>query len=361
MSQPKLEGFDTAIVDVDSLIYSITWVMPNARTAEKTLINSVEQIIEDMEVEDAYVFVKGKDNFRFNVDIDYKANRRKMVDPEIQDRVEELYAFAQSEFISADGGEADDYCSIYAYQALEEGRRPVVAHIDKDLNMIPGWHWNFKKKNLYYTSPQDSFVFMSRQLLTGDAADNIPGLKGVGDVTAGQFLQNKFLHEMKDRILEKWRTHTTGGKIQWPNWEDRFFKSANCLILRESLEELRPFTKDEVLKKMTWNLTEERFMVGITENEDLAVNNGKTTPYSLKKDPDKSYVKAPKECETSVIGSTVKPSNLKKTTDSSTVSTQSSPASTTSAKSPSTSTRKRKGLVARTGEPTRRAQKNSTS
>jgi hypothetical protein len=186
---------------------------------------------------------------------------------------------------------------------MEEGLKPVVCHIDKDLNMIPGWHWNFKKKELYYTSPQDSFVFMSLQLLTGDAADNIPGIWGIGPNKAENILQNKFLHEFKDRILTQWRDINLNnkgqpqiGSVRYKDWENRFYKSANCLIIRESLDELRELSKEEIQHKMSWNATHERYMKGITFNEALIANSislrlsdlktGKVIPDEVKECPE---------------------------------------------------------------------------
>jgi len=267
-------NFDLALIDLDSHIYSIAWVNDDVSYCRKVLMQNVEKMIEDLEVPEAYVFIKGKSNFRYLVDPEYKANRKKIMDPEIAYRIDQLYDYAKTEFIEADGGEADDYCCIYAHQALAEGKMPVVVHIDKDLNMIPGWHYNPKKgtkDGLYFTSAQDSFVFMSKQILTGDSADNIPGIRGTGPVGAQKGLQNKYLHEFRDRIRELWRQG--GEKSGFPDWEDRMYKSFNCLLLRESMDEMRPLTREELDKKMSWTATEERYMAGITENTAMIANS----------------------------------------------------------------------------------------
>jgi len=351
--------FDVALIDVDSLIYSITWVHANERAAQKALVGKVEEIIEDVSASDAYVFVKGKNNFRYDVDPFYKANRINKTDPEMTDRINRLYEFAQEEFICSDGGEADDYCSIFAYEIIEQDKVPIVCHIDKDLNMIPGWHWNYKTKKLYFTSPQDSFVAMSRQLLTGDYNDHIPGLKGIGDVTASKILKNRFLHQMKDRILSYWEEHSLTNKDgHGPEWRTRFFKSANCLLLRETMEELRELTEEEILKKMSWSVTEERYMPGITENMDMIASNHKTSIYSAKKEIQK---KCPKALELATGSGTEVTSIQTTTTDSSTESTPSSPVSTTSERKASTSTRKPKGSAPVIGKTTRRPRNTSPS
>jgi len=261
--------FDLALIDADSLMYMIAWTNINQRTAEKGLDTFLEKIIVETEVPEAHVFIKGDDNFRYKVDPEYKANRKSSMDPEVLDRVELLYSYARKHFIQSHGGEADDFCSIYSYQSLEEGKLPVVCHIDKDLNMIPGWHYNFKKKEFYYVSPEESFTFMCRQLLSGDmSSDNIPGLKGVGDSTAGKILHNTRLSGMKDAIIKEW---TVGPRAI--NGDDdktifntpekryqRFLDSANCLILRETLKEIRPLTEAEILRKMEWKIPETDYL-----------------------------------------------------------------------------------------------------
>jgi 5'-3' exonuclease len=253
--------FDLAIIDADSLMYLIAWTTINQKQGEKGLDQYIDRIITETDVSEALVFIKGDDNFRYKIDPEYKANRKSSMDPEVLDRVELLYSYARKHYIQAHGGEADDLCSIYSYQALEEGKLPVVCHIDKDLNMIPGWHYNFKKKEFYYISPEESFTFMCRQLLSGDmSADNIPGLKGVGDATAAKLLHNRRLSQMKDEIIHEWSL--PGRAINGDDDKSiyntpekrykRFLDSANCLILRETEEEMRPLTEAEILRKMEW-------------------------------------------------------------------------------------------------------------
>jgi hypothetical protein len=80
------------------------------------------------------------------------------------------------------GFEADDALGIYADQDA------ILSHIDKDMNMIEGWHYNHVTEEAYYVPAglgEVSMVegkvvgrglkFFYLQLLTGDAIDNIPG------------------------------------------------------------------------------------------------------------------------------------------------------------------------------------------
>lgn len=61
----------------------------------------------------------------------------------------------------------------------------VICSRDKDLNMIPGWHYIWecgKQKEQYWFQDELSAIrCFYKQLLTGDSTDNILGLYGVGN------------------------------------------------------------------------------------------------------------------------------------------------------------------------------------
>ena len=81
------------------------------------------------------------------------------------------------------GMEADDAISIEQYSSDPEST--VICSRDKDLNMVPGWHYSWgaglqKEKLMWYQDEIGGLKSFYKQLLTGDAVDNIPGLFGVG-------------------------------------------------------------------------------------------------------------------------------------------------------------------------------------
>lgn len=69
------------------------------------------------------------------------------------------------------GQEADDALAI---GAVQHGHG--IATIDKDLDGVPGWHYNWKQERTYWVTEDEANRFFYTQLLTGDATDNIPGL-----------------------------------------------------------------------------------------------------------------------------------------------------------------------------------------
>lgn len=83
------------------------------------------------------------------------------------------------------GMEADDALGIEQCRResaqLEPGNS-VICSVDKDLDMIPGYHYNELKseRGNYFISELDGLRNFYTQLLTGDSTDNIPGLYFVG-------------------------------------------------------------------------------------------------------------------------------------------------------------------------------------
>jgi DNA polymerase-1 len=87
------------------------------------------------------------------------------------------------------GREADDECSILARKHLGEERPYVVATIDKDLDQIPGEHYNYMKQVFYAQSESEAERFFLEQCVSGDATDGIPGCYKSGPVRAAKLVQ----------------------------------------------------------------------------------------------------------------------------------------------------------------------------
>ena len=91
------------------------------------------------------------------------------------------------------GIEADDACGIEQFStAVANGIggekdcwTTIICSRDKDLKMIPGWHYSWQcgkqQEKKWFVSEEDGIRFFYKQLLTGDATDNILGLYRVGE------------------------------------------------------------------------------------------------------------------------------------------------------------------------------------
>ena len=87
--------------------------------------------------------------------------------------------------ILVEGWEADDQVSIDSRAYFS----PVIATIDKDLDQIPGRHYDYLKKTFYTVDEEEAMWMFYRQILSGDNVDNIPGLPRVGMKTAQKWLE----------------------------------------------------------------------------------------------------------------------------------------------------------------------------
>lgn len=78
------------------------------------------------------------------------------------------------------GIEADDSIGI----DITNDPDGVICTIDKDLNMLPGRHYDWNK-NLKYNVPEpEAQRWFLTQLLMGDSTDNVPGIPGLGETKA---------------------------------------------------------------------------------------------------------------------------------------------------------------------------------
>jgi len=124
---------------------------------------------------------------RFATSITYKGNRDTSRKPlfieEMKEFVYRCYPCVQ---VTSHSMEADDYVSIFAHK-YEAGATCVVG-ADKDLDQIRGKHYNFLKDRAYNLTVEQADRFFFEQLLTGDQADNIPGIFSIGPKRAVSYL-----------------------------------------------------------------------------------------------------------------------------------------------------------------------------
>lgn len=152
--------------------------------------SSIEGILDSCEYfgPDYKLFLtaEGGNNFRNEVATikEYKGNRKDAKKPHWYTEIREYLVDRWGAEV-VDGQEADDAIGIAAWSMYEEAPDSfVIASIDKDLDMIPGTHFNWVKNEFYYVNDLDAMRNFYMQLLTGDTTDNIPGIKGIGPVKA---------------------------------------------------------------------------------------------------------------------------------------------------------------------------------
>ena len=130
------------------------------------------------------MFITGKGNFRYDVQCTYKQNRSGKPKPEHLPGLRDYLVSAYSAKVSS-GQEADD---DIATRATELGPEAVIASIDKDFLQVPCWHYNLNRGTMVSVDEATGLRFFYGQILSGDAADNVFGIKGVGPVKSAKML-----------------------------------------------------------------------------------------------------------------------------------------------------------------------------
>lgn len=136
------------------------------------------------------VYVKGNGvNYRdtlYTVQT-YKGNRKTVKPYYYDDMVD--YLVKQWDAIKVDGKEVDDQVALDAFEASKPA---VICSPDKDLDQIPGLHWNYIKSVQYEVAPIEAEMFFWEQMLSGDNADNIMGAWKVGPATAQKLVKQYY-------------------------------------------------------------------------------------------------------------------------------------------------------------------------
>lgn len=132
-------------------------------------------------------------NWRKMLDKDYKAHR-----PELsyKDSLPLAYDYIKDKWkaVYEKCMEADDLLPRYGDIELDKQKddpkrlSPIYCNIDKDLDQLPGKHYNYKTKETYVVTEREAYAKFLELLMCGDSADNIIGLKGIGPKKARLFI-----------------------------------------------------------------------------------------------------------------------------------------------------------------------------
>jgi 5'-3' exonuclease len=235
--------FDKCFIDADSIIFKIAVTSDSITQAKSAFDKALDTIMRDTQSTKGYVAVKGIGNFRYQIAEDYKGNRKnaKPMEPKVIEIRQKLTEYAwETGCFKSDDCEADDIVSIWAQEAFDAGESYVIAHIDKDIDMVPGWHYGFNKKVTYFIDGDTGHYKMCIQMLTGDSTDHIMGIKGIGPKKAEKILLNVPTSDMLRVVGETWRDHHPR------DWEDKLEVCWNLLYMRRDWNGFRRLTLEEI-------------------------------------------------------------------------------------------------------------------
>lgn len=216
------------LVDSDSLLYRAGFVA-NEEGQEALAKWQLDEIIKGLYAtfpgNDFKFYISGSDNFRYSIYPEYKGNRADTKRPTHLGALREHIVREYGANVS-DGIEADDQVSIDAY-----GQDVVIAHIDKDLDLIPGCHYNYTKNIEYDVDELGAHRNFYKQLIMGDKADNIPGYDGKMRPKVPKFLLPA-MEDLLDCACPEAMLDIVAGYYQ-EDWK-RLDLSARCLWLLRS-------------------------------------------------------------------------------------------------------------------------------
>lgn len=148
----------------------------NALQVTKSTLNEVfDKFWPDSKTWQGQIYLTGKGNFRDLIEADrgYKDNRDPSHRPKHYRAIKQ-YLIDKYKAIVVNGEEADDAIGRAAYSMPVD--RYVIISNDKDLDQLSGFHYDWTKRSLYYVNDEDAAKMFYRQLLAGDATDNIKGV-----------------------------------------------------------------------------------------------------------------------------------------------------------------------------------------
>lgn len=162
----------------------------------------LQQVLDDIEFTEYRIYLSGKNNFREKVAtlIPYKGNRINTSRPIHYDFIKQTIIDKYGAK-TVDGIEADDALSITQWDHIKKPRGwdTIICTQDKDLKMVPGWHYNPTSREIYQMHSIDARLWFYIQLMIGDATDNIPGIYRVGERTARKLLDG--MEHYSDTLL----------------------------------------------------------------------------------------------------------------------------------------------------------------
>jgi len=198
------------LVDGHGFIFRAFYASPNLTTSENTPIGAinafVQMIFKLLEAHNikriAVALDSGKSSHRCGIYEKYKGTR-KSPPPELVTQFtimrEALDAFG-IKYVEQEGTEADDIIASYTKFGIENGYQVTIVSSDKDLLQLLNISENvsiFDPAKDHYINREDvvhKFGIHPGQIadflgLVGDVSDNVPGVKGIGQKTASNLLQ----------------------------------------------------------------------------------------------------------------------------------------------------------------------------
>jgi DNA polymerase-1 len=173
-----------ALIDADLIAYRCAATCESDSDSGVALLRCndlTERIIDRVGATDFSLYLSGSGNFRKEIDPEYKAHRKDKPRPKWLQACRE---FLVSEWKAkvTDGIEADDAMGI------AQREDTYICSLDKDMLQVPGMHYNWVRDEEAYVTEREGIKSFWTQMIVGDVADNVFGIRGLGPVKAARIL-----------------------------------------------------------------------------------------------------------------------------------------------------------------------------
>ena len=218
------------LIDADLLIYKAGFAAQSSNDDPplehslgnvKKMVKGIEDKMSDYFTIDGktlFLSPDGRENFRYKVaqTLPYKGNRTAPKPKhfnEMKDYIKMKYPH-----VVAVEEEADD---AIGKESTRLDGDCVIVSADKDLRMLPGWHWEMNDTEHPFFATDFGYLMLQKrkgkrlqligtgemwfyaQTLLGDKADNIPGVKGMGDKKVFELLHDaKSKAQLVERVIK---------------------------------------------------------------------------------------------------------------------------------------------------------------
>ena len=237
------------LVDGSGFIFRAFHGLPPMTRPDGTPVNAVYgfttmlmKLLDDTDADHvAVIFDAGRKSFRNELYPDYKAHRPPAPEelvPQFPLIRQAVHAFNVPS-VEMEGFEADDLIATYTAQSLAAGAKVTIVSSDKDLMQLVGERVEMldtlKNRTIGVAEVAEKFgVAPDRvvdvQALCGDAADNVPGVPGIGVKTAAQLIGE---YGDLDTLLAR------AGEIRQPKRRETLLANADAARLSRDLVRLR--------------------------------------------------------------------------------------------------------------------------
>jgi len=226
-----LPGIHSRVEGEDYQLWSERKLEPveNALHNVNVQVNKIKDALS-LNDDDLHMFLSGGENYRFAIakTRPYKGTRDKSHRPTHEHAIKKFIS-TKWRTTTTDGIEADDALGI------AQTDETIIISIDKDLDMIPGKHYNFMHDVAYEISESEAQRAFALQMLMGDSTDCIPGLPKVGKKKAESILEGVEIEELIPTVVREYASRAG------ENWWEYMHEQAQLLWIQREPDQLYTF------------------------------------------------------------------------------------------------------------------------